>query len=116
MPSFNEAFNLVPSGYTGLNYQEREQLKGEGSKKIVEGTNIEEKAEGLKLIIKAHYYRSLESAMVNKIKDHSDFEEYICHWLYANYNSTDLDLKDYLIIQYPTPKNPRIEKGRSYWE
>lgn len=96
-----------------LEYAEREALKDFGWRKYYSNTEIENRANGLELVIFAHFNRSKEGYRGK----HPLFDLFASHWLVANGDSYDADVIDILIKRYgPIEGDQMIATHMSYWE
>jgi hypothetical protein len=89
----------------GWDFEDREQHKQIGWDKFQHGKTSQEKAEGLFMVIEAHWHRNPGPR----------FEEYARHWLWANADNYPKEVVEILLQKYPPPKKPMIKKGYSDW-
>lgn len=90
-----------------MEYEEREQQKIEGWSLYESGSTRVERARGLFMVIKAHFYRNPEAP---------NLSTYASHWLSASQGNFDREVMELLIAQYPLPSRPRIQRGYSDWD
>ena len=96
-----------------LEYAEREALKDFGWRKYFSKADAELRADGLELVIFAHFNRSKESCKGK----HPLFDLYAAHWLAANGDRYDKDVIDALVKRYgPIDGDLMIAPHMSYWE
>jgi hypothetical protein len=102
------ALNYLPNSY-----EKREQSKKDAYKKIHDGNSFQERFEGVLQLIRAHYDRSLDTAIDEDYwKEHPDFETFVAMSDYSNILPKDLvaAIKD---------KYGEIKEGigveKSYW-
>ena len=96
-----------------LEYAEREALKDFGWRKYFSNAEPELRADGLELVIFAHFNRSKENCKGK----HPLFDLYAAHWLVANGDRYDKDVIDILVKRYgPIDGDLMIEPHMSYWE
>ncbi len=90
-----------------MNMEEREAHKRAGRQLYAQGGSVADKARGLFMVIEAHYARNERAP---------GLAEYASHWLCAQQGLHDRAVIDFLMAQYPPPKQPRIQPGLSDWD
>lgn len=89
-----------------MEHNEREAYKSEGWGKFYSGETPEEQAEGLFMVIEAHWHRNPNAPSL---------QEYARHWLWANAERYRGEAVDILARKYPYPAKPKIKKRYSDW-
>jgi len=96
-----------------LEYDARETLKDFGWQKYHRKSDKHERADGIELVMFAHFHRSKEGYQ----GEHPTFEVYAPHWLAANGDRYDVDVFEILIKRYGSVNGDQmIVPHMSYWE
>ncbi len=115
MLDWAEATGQVREDFDGMDYKEREALKGEAWELYRNSTNVADKVRAIEMVIHAHYDRSRASYRGR----HPGFQTFARHWVWATeenrFSAKDPEVQDALVKKYPPPAKPRIKKGHSYW-
>lgn len=90
-----------------MDYKTREEKKDQGNELYNSGRTLTERCRGLLMVIEAHYYRNEEAP---------SFATYASHWLWASQGQYDESVLNALIVHFPLPSRPRIQRGFSDWD
>ncbi len=105
--------SLGSNSSLSLEYDAREILKEHGWQKYHRKSDKCERANGIELVMFAHFHRSKESYQ----GEHPTFEVYAAHWIASNGDRYDVDVIEILINRYgPVKGKQMIAPYMSYWE
>ena len=89
-----------------LNYEKLEEQKAKGWNLYHESKQPSERADGLFMVMEAHYLRNPKAPSL---------VVYASHWLWASQDQYDKEVLNILIARYPLPRIPQIQPGYSDW-
>ena len=113
MKNKNNQASTGSNSNLSLEYDAREILKEHGWQKYHRKSDKHERADGIELVMFAHFHRSKEGFQ----EEHPTFEVYATHWLEANKERYDEEVIEILINRYgPVKGEQMIAPHMSYWE